>query len=157
MTLLNNDTIPEITLEGFQVVSSDMFRRAFRLFAPSMTLWNNSICFSKAAVNALNNCARIRIHVNPMTKKILIVPVTSNDKDGIKWLQSSENPSSRKIECIQFASQLYKRWGFDPQRTYRASGKIVAVEGKIMVLFDFNEPESWNYKEKALYDKSGQN
>nr|MBQ6243004.1 hypothetical protein [Lachnospiraceae bacterium] len=154
MTLLNNDTIPEITLDGFQVVSADMFRRAFRLFDPSMTLWNNSICFSKAAVTALNNCARIRIEVNTMAKKILIAPVTSNDKDGIKWLQSGENPSARKIECIQFASQLYKLWGFDPKRTYRAPGKIVAVERKIMVMFDFSEPESWNYKEKAANDKN---
>ena len=149
MVQLKTDTIPEISLDGFQVVSSDMFRQAFRLFEPAMTLWKNSICFSKAAVNALNSCARIRIEVNTIMRRILIVPVNSNDKDGIRWLQSGDNPSGRKIECVQFASQLYKVWGLDPKRTYRAPGKVVSVDRKVMVLFDFNDPENWVYKEKS--------
>ena len=147
-------TIPEINIEGFQVVSADMFRPALRLFDPTMTLWYTSIGFSKATVTTLNNCERIRIEVNNLQKKILIVPVNSNDKDGIKWLKDAPEPSSRRIECASFTNQLFKLWDFDSKRAYRAIGKPVSVDRKLMILFDFSLPESWVYKEKYKHEAS---
>ena len=148
---INPMGLQEINMDGFQVVSSDLFRHAYRLFDPTMTLWSSSICFSKAAVTALNNCERILVRVNNAQKRILIVPVNSNDRDGIKWLKDTPEPSARRIECTPFTSQLYKLWDLDPKRTYRASGKVVSADRKVMILFDFNDPESWIYKEKNAH------
>lgn len=131
------------------MVSGEMFRHAFRLNAPTVTMWPNSISFSKAAVVALNSCERVRIEVNTQKHMLLAAPITEKDKDNVRWMKNSKEPASRKIECIAFASQLYDAWGWRKDYAYRATGKIISVEKKVMLLFDFTTPESWKFKEKA--------
>ena len=116
---------------------------------PTATLWPNSISFSRAALQALNMCERIRVEVNPTKRCILIVPVTEKDKDNVRWLKSRNEPAARKIECTDFTSQLYDSWGWKKDLAYRVTGRIVTAEKKVMLLFDFSLPESWKHKEKA--------
>ncbi len=146
--MTNYTSMPEINIEGFQVVSADLFHHSYRVYEPTITIWYTSICFSKAAVTALNTCERIHVEVNAMQKGLLIVPVTASDKNAIKWLKNSKDPMSRRIECRPFTAQLYKLWGFQQDRAYRAKGRLVTVDNKVMILFDFNDPESWLYKGK---------
>lgn len=40
-------------------------------------------------------------------------------------------------------------WGWEKNYVYRAIGRIVAADNKVMLLFDFREPESWPWKEKS--------
>lgn len=143
------EEIMEISREGFQVVSGDLFRRAFRVSTPTATIWPNSITFNKAALTALNNCERIRIEVNIAKRCILIVPVTEKDKDGVSWTSKSKEPSVRKIECQPFTKQLYDHWGLKNDLAYRTTGRVVSADKKVMVLFDFSKSENWTYKEKA--------
>lgn len=144
-----NDEIQEISKEGFQVVSGGMFRRVIRLGQPTATIWPNSISFSKASLQALNTCERIRIEVNPAKHCILIVPVTEKDKDNVRWLKTGKDPSARKIECTAFTSQLYESWGWKKDLAYRVVGRIVTAEKKVMLLFDFTVPESWKFRDKG--------
>ena len=147
--MTNNDMIPEISHDGFQVVSGEMFKHMQRISQPSATLWYNSISFSKASVQALNNCERVRIEVNPSTKRLLIVPVTIKDKDNIHWVKNVKDPQARKIECKAFTAQLFETWGWKPDYVYRTTGRVVSVDKKVMLLFDFSEPESWLWKERT--------
>ena len=144
--------IQEISKEGFQVVSGELFQRVPRMGQPMATLWPNSISFSKAALQALNMCERIRVEVNPTKRCILIVPVTEKDKDNVRWLKTRKEPAARKIECTAFTSQLYDSWGWKKDLAYRVSGRIVTAEKKVMLLFDFSMPESWKFKVKAKAD-----
>ena len=143
------EEIREVSMDGFQVVSGDMFRNFTRLNLPAITLWYNSISFSKASVVMLNNCERVRIEVNPKTRCILLIPVTSKDKDAVRWAKTGKEVQPRKIECLAFTSQLFDGWGWDRKRVYRTTGRIVSSDKKIMLLFDFSNPESWPMKEKA--------
>ena len=143
------EEIREVSMDGFQVVSGDMFRSITRLNLPAITLWYNSISFSKASVVMLNNCERVRIEVNPKTRCILLIPVTSKDKDAVRWAKTGKEVQPRKIECLAFTSQLFDGWGWDRKRVYRTTGRIVSSDKKIMLLFDFSNPESWLMKEKA--------
>ena len=143
------EEIREVSLDGFQVVSGDMFRNLTRINVPAITLWYNSISFSKASVTALNNCERVRIEVNPKTRCILLIPVTAKDKDGVRWAKTGKDTQRRKIDCLAFTSQLFDGWGWDRKYVYRATGHIVSSDKKIMLLFDFNDPESWRMREKA--------
>lgn len=143
------EEIREISMDGFQVVSGDMFRNITRLTLPSITLWYSSISFSKASLVALNNCERIRMEVNPKTRCILLVPVTAKDKDAIRWIKTGKEIHPRKIDCLAFTSQLFDGWGWDQKRVYRTTGRIVSCDKKIMLLFDFSDPENWIMKEKA--------
>lgn len=147
--MLVKEGIQEISREGFQVVSGEMFRHMQRLNLPSFTLWYNSVSFSKAAVLALNTCERIRIEVNPKTKCILIIPVTAKDKDSVRWIKNMKDPQARKIECRAFTSQLFDSWNWDKNCVYRTTGRVVSAEKKVMLLFNFSEPESWPFKERV--------
>ena len=143
------EELKEVSLNGFQVVSGDMFRQATRLNLPAITLWYNSISFSKATVTALNNCERIRIEVNPGTRCILLIPVTSKDKDAVRWVKTGKEVQPRKIECLAFTSRLFDGWGWNKKNVYRTTGRIVSSDKKIMLLFNFSDPETWPMKEKA--------
>lgn len=147
-----NNSIPEISLDGFKVVSGDMFAHLPRKGEPTCTLWYDSISFSMMALQSLNNCERVRIEVNPKTKCVLVVPVTIQDKDGIRWVQGENKITSRKIYCRAFSSQLYATWKFSPQRVYRAKGKLVSSDQKVMLLFDFSKPENWQYREGKKHE-----
>ncbi|MDE7192601.1 MAG: hypothetical protein K2O14_01405 [Oscillospiraceae bacterium] len=138
--------LPEISMEGFQVVSGELFVHPPAKKEASCTIWYTSISFSKASLYALNCCERIRIEVNSKTKCILLVPVTAKDKDGIRWVKGIKETTTRKIECKAFTSQLYKTWGLNPNMVYRTYGRIVAANNKIMLLFDFSDSKSWRSK-----------
>lgn len=149
------DEIPEISLEGFQVISGDIFRGRQRSTKPSATLKYNSISFNRAALNALNNCERIRFEINPQTKAMVIIPVTAKDVDNVSWIKNSKDPTPRKIECISFASYLYKMWKWSKEYTYRSTGKVVSADKKVMLLFEFSNPEKWKSNEKAKSKSDG--
>ena len=142
----NFGDVLQISLEGFQTVSSELFRRPPQTAALTMTLWRNSIGFSKAAIIALNCCERIRIHVHPKTKCILISPSTASDKDSIRWLRSNKVPASKKMECAAFARSLFELWGLDSDQVYKTAGRIVTVENKVMLCFDFSAAVCWKFE-----------
>jgi len=143
-----NESIQEISRDGFKVVSGEMFRRSFRISAPTATIWPNRISFSKAALVALNNCERVRFEVNAAKRCMLVVPVTEKDKDNVRWLKNSKEPAVRMIECLAFTKQLYESWDWKTDVAYRTTGRIVSADKKVMLLFDFNDAESWKYKDK---------
>lgn len=146
MTNEQKMNIPEISIEGFQIVGGDMFSHTPYLSEPSCTINFTGISFNKMSVSALNNCERVRIEINPKTKCLLIVPVTIKDKDGIRWTKNIKNPIAKKIECKLFTSKLYEMWKWDVENDYRAVGKIVCADKKVMMLYDFSEPETWKSK-----------
>ena len=142
-----NNSIPEISIDGFKVVSGKMFAHLPRKGEPTCTLWNNSISFNMTALQSLNSCERVRIEVNPKTKGLLVIPVTIQDKDGVRWVQGADKITPRKIFCREFSSQLYETWKLNLRYVYRANGKLVSSDKKVMLLFDFSKPENWQYRE----------
>ena len=149
-----SDEIQEINLEGFQVVSGDLFTNYTRTSNPTVTLWHSSISFSKASLTLLNGCERIRVEINPNSTCLLIVPVTIKDKDNIHWVKGIKDPVPRKMECKRFTSHLYKTWSLDPEFVYRTIGRVVTAKNKVMILFDFNKAESWKQSSKARSRKN---
>ena len=147
--------LQEVSMEGFQVVSGSMFSHFPKTSEPSCTLWYTSISFSKSAVNALNGCERVLVQVNAKTKGILIVPVSSKDKDGILWLKDSKVVEAKKMDCKAFTSQLFQTWGFDPEYVYRSYGRVVTADKKIMLLFEFKSPETWKSRAKGKVNLNG--
>lgn len=137
------DEIQEISTEGFQVVSGDFFKGSQKTGMPTATIWYNSISFSKAALTALNSCERIRIEININTRGMLIIPVTAKDKDSVRWTKNKKEPITRKIECRAFTSKLFDSWDWDKESVYKATGRIVTSDSKVMLLFEFNKPENW--------------
>ena len=138
--------IEEVSLEGFQIVSSDMFVHLPRKSDATCTIWPTKVSFSKLVLSALNNCEYVRIEVNPRTKCLVVLPVTSNDKNSIRWIKGTKQFSIRNMESKRFGDQVYQSWGLDPEYNYRAVGRLVTANQKVMMLFDFNGAESWKTK-----------
>jgi len=131
--------ISDITLDGFQVVSSQYFSR---LIEPSMTLFNTAVSFSTSAINALQNCEAIQILVSEKEKGIIVCPCASKEKNAILW--SKGKHSGNRLECSAFARQLYDVWALDTNLRYKAFGKLVKADNKVMLLFNFENCEAWN-------------
>lgn len=137
----------EITLEGFQIVNSNMFMHLPRKGEPSCSLWPNRLSFNKLSLQVLNNCEYVRMEVNPTSKKLLVIPVASKDKDAIRWVKGQHELNIRYFESKRFGDTVYEAWGLDNRLNYRAPGHLVSSNGKVMLLFDFSQAETWKTKE----------
>lgn len=135
--------IEEMTLDGFQIVSASMFHHPPRKCEATCTIWPTRISFNKLTLEKLHYCDYIKIQVNPTTKCLLLSPVTSSDKDSIRWVKGEKEKFLRNLESKAFGEHLYQKWGLDADYNYRAVGRLVTVNQKVMILFDFNHPEVW--------------
>ena len=140
---MSDSIIKEISLDGFQVVSGQMFCHLPRMSEPTLTITPKGLSFNKAVIEALNCCEHIRIEVNDRKRGILIVPVTAKDRDGIRWLKSGKRVQGKSVDCTRFVNHLYGIWGWESDARFRSTGKLVSSEGKVMLLFDFTQPETW--------------
>lgn len=143
------NSIEELSLDGFQIVRADMFLHLPRKGDATCTIWPTKLSFSKLALNALNSCEYVRIEINPTSKCMLVVPVTSKDKDSIRWIKGQKEYSVRNMESKTFGDLLYSSWGLNPECNYRATGKLVSSNGKVMLLFDFANAEMWKTKRQG--------
>ena len=130
--------IGDVSLDGFQVVRGHYFSRASE---PSLTVRPNSLTFNIAAYAALNNCEAVQVLVNRDSQRILVRPINSSEPDAVSWIKDLDSPKAKPIECSVFTRQLYEKWGWDPNRRYRANGKLVKYDKKLMILFDMTDPE----------------
>ena len=130
--------IGDVSLDGFQVVRGHYFSR---ILEPSMTIRATSLTFSIAAYNALNNCEAVQVLVNQESRRVLVRPISSSENDAVGWIKNLDSPKSKPIECSAFANQLYDVWEWDKKRRYRANGKLVKYDKKLMLMFDFTDPE----------------
>ena len=95
----------------------------------------------------LNSCDSVRVSVNAESKKILITPSASKDKDAIRWIRKTNPLEARRMACTKLTDKLYEAWEWDKDFIYRARGKLVTVNNKVMLLFDFNDLEKWKRPE----------
>lgn len=140
------NTMEEVSLDGFQVVHSEMFAHIPRKSEATCTIWPTRIAFSTLCLQLLNGCGYIRIEVNPKTKRLLVIPSMSNNKDSIRWVAGTKLDQIRSMESKAFGTEIYRQWNLDPGCNYRTMGRLVCANQKVMLLFDFTEAEIWKNK-----------
>ncbi len=133
-------SLKQVDLDGFQLVNSSFFTS---LTAPAMSIWNDSISFSQATYLALNNCEAIAIRKNNERHMILIETVQSTNSNAVMWKKGKEVVKYSKISCSTFTRQIYEDWGLDERARYKAVGRMVQADKKVMILFDFTSAEKW--------------
>jgi hypothetical protein len=138
MKSFDDFAIGDINLDGFQVVKGNYFNKQIE---PYMAFRETSVSFNVSAYKALNCVATVHIMVNQANRKILIRPVGSDDVDSITWIRNFDNLSSKPMECAAFTRPLYEMWKWKPKTRYRAYGKLVQCDKKLMLVFDFSSPE----------------
>jgi len=138
MKAFNDFAIGDVNLDGFQVVKGNYFNRQIE---PYMAFRETSIAFNISAYKALNCVATVQIMVNQVNRKILIRPISSDETDSINWIKNLDHLSSQPIECAAFTRPLYEMWKWQAKTRYRAYGKLVQNDKKLMLMFDFTSPE----------------
>ena len=141
------EAVNEISMDGFQIVSSDFFTYVTRTTAPTLTIWDGSIGFSKQDILMLNSCENIMFQINAKERKALVIPTKSTDKDAVRWIKKLNPIEARKISCPKLTDKIYEMWNWDKDYIYRAYGRLVTSGNKVMLLFDFSEPEKWKRPE----------
>lgn len=140
------NAVEEVSLDGFQIVAAEMFVHLPRKGEATCSIWPSKLSFSKLVLSSLNNCEYVRIEINPITKCLVVMPVTSSDKNSIRWIKGQKEFTVRNMESKRFGDQIYSMWGLDPNYNYRAIGHLVTANKKVMMLFDFNTAELWKSK-----------
>ena len=141
-----NLDLQEITLDGFQVVSSKFFGKQN---GPVMSMQRKCIVFNSAAVKQLNNCEAIQIMINEAQKVVLIKPAPSHDSEAVLW-NKGEKKQYARLECVSLVKHLMEKWKFDSDIKYLVNGKLVRVENKVMMVFDFKECQRFDSTGKRL-------
>ncbi len=135
------ESFNEISMDGFKVVSGEYVTTVPKPTAPVLTISDGRLSFTKRDVLILNTPEHVLIRVNGEEQKILIVPTKSTDKDAVKWVAKMDPVEARKITCYKLTDQLFDMWGWDKSCYYRAIGRLVIANDKVMLLFDFSNPE----------------
>lgn len=139
------DFLTNISLDGFKVVQGQCFERQAEI---AMTIRKTNISFSIPAHKALNDCEMIQILVNAPKRNIVVMPTNSNDPNAIRWRKHEKNKSVSWIFCSMFCNQIFRDWGWNEDLRYKAKGRIVTSDSKVMLLFDFNNAESYRKQER---------
>ena len=139
----------EISLDGYQVVNKELFQNNYGRHQITMTMWPNAICFSKSAIVAMNSCQHIRLHISKTDKTVLIGAATEKDPNSIKWVTGLKEVNPRKLDCPKLAAPLYQKWNLDKVKVYKTIGEIVVVDKKVMLLFNYDDAESWKYGKES--------
>ncbi len=136
--------IKEISLDGFEVVKKKCFCRTY---SPFMTLYNTAVAFNTPCIAALNNCEAVHILVNERKRSIVVTCISSSDPDAIVWNRNKKGEYAR-LECSPFMKSIYEAWNLKPEYKYRADGRILQADGKVLLFFDFSSPEVWKGKRR---------
>lgn len=130
------DLLENVSMEGFQLVNRQFFETPCE---PLLTLWGESIGFSAAAYEALENCQMVKILLNNERKAIMIVPSSSSDPEAMKWKATEKVCKFRRITCPSFARKLMSDWDLDQEAKYRCYGRAARVDSKVVLYFDFSK------------------
>ena len=141
--------IEKVTMDGFKVVSSKMFTNEK---APTMTIFQNEIAFSREAHEYLNYCAAIQMMLNTEERKIMIKAAPSTDENSIVWKNKLKETYIPRINCPKLTRPLFRIWQWNQDYRYKAEGRLVRCDKKPILLFDFNEAKSYSAKEVSKQD-----
>lgn len=133
--------IEELNMDGFQIVNSEMFNHASSRYNVTCSIWPSKISFSRMTLEKLNFCDYVKIQVHPENKCLIVAPVTSSDKQSIRWTREGNEKEFRNMESKMFGEYLYRIWKLNPKSNYRTMGRLVSSNKKVMMLFDFSRAE----------------
>ena len=138
MRTFNELSLDEVSMDGFTIVNGDFFKKPIE---PMLTIRDHCLTFNGAAYKALNLVSSIQLFVHKSNRRILVTPASSDDQTSLLWLKNPDNLSSHSLECTSFARQLFQTYGWIQKNAYRSTGRLVTTGNKVMLLFDFSNPE----------------
>lgn len=132
--------IAEIDLNGFQLINANNFGRWCN---PGITLWYNALAFNNAAFISLGQADSVQFYVNDERKSVIVMPCRSNEEESVALKKTPAKNGYARLECTLFTKKLFESWNFDKDCRYRVCGRQVQSGRKIMLIFDFTNPEVW--------------
>ena len=133
----------ENAVKSFQVVSGDMFSRAFD---PVIRISKKNISFSKSCVDKLPNIDYIELLFNPVERMLIVRPCESDHPNAIKW-------EAKNKSAVPLVRAIYESMGWETDYTFRIPCQVIsnpylASENSTVLVFDLD-----NYVGRAVSKK----
>ena len=134
--------IEDISLKGFIVVKHEFFKQER---TPAMTVFRRKVSFGKECQLALGKCQSVQMMINFDSRQIIVRPMSSSEEDTIVWYKEDlKNPFVGDFACTPLMARVFREWGLDPRYRYKTKGRIVKSDRKLMLMFDFNEADTYD-------------
>ena len=150
-SMVEDSELEALDLSSYTIIGGQLFRKERR---PYMNIFPREISFSDEARILLNSCQAIKILINEKKRTIAIKGAYPSEGHSLIW--SNGNRKKKHIPryaCPKLTSFLYEAWGLDPKYRYKTFGELVQYADKPMVLFDFNNAESFAVKWEDLSNR----
>ena len=100
------EELPEeetVDLAGYQVTKAELFAHSRE---PAITIWENRLKFSMACLRRFPGTTHIQFLINPVEKRMIIRPCTSDTPDCLRWTSGggAKEIKTRDIMCKFFAA-----------------------------------------------------
>jgi hypothetical protein len=130
-----------VPVEGFQVVSADMFSHALD---PVVRFSKSQMAFNSTCISRLNRISQnenglllnrtqyAELLFNPVERMLAVRPCAEDNPNAICW--ATENGRSRVISASAFCRILFSILDWDSEYTYRVPS-IVRSKGEETILF----------------------
>jgi hypothetical protein len=132
-------------VEGFQVVSADMFSHALD---PVVRFSKNQIAFNSTCISRLNRIAQsgtslslnrtqyVELLFNPVKRMLAVRPCAKDNPNAICW--ATENGKSRMVSASAFCRILFSILDWDSEYTYRVPCIVRSRDDETILFFDLD-------------------
>ena len=94
--------------EGYEVVRGEFFSH---IYEPSVSFKDCRVQFNTACLKKMPSVEFVQFLVNPITKKMVVLPCEEDTKDGYAWCTRNGKRKPREIRCKLFFAKLFDMMG----------------------------------------------
>ena len=127
------------TYDGFQVVRGQFFAH---IYEPSLTFNRNRVYVNSICLRKMPDVEYVNFLVNSDDKRVLILPVTEDVADSVKWCTSGgDKRKPRQMTAKVFWAKTMSLMDWNPVHRYKVIGKMVRCEGDVVFAFDLENAD----------------
>ena len=132
----------DIDISGLQVVRKEHFAHSYD---PSISIKPKGVRFSASLIKKLPDVDDIIFLMDPVNMKLVVKPVSSDDRDAIRWSKIEKKTGRRMpkdhMPAARLSKKLYKDMGWNDDTWYKIIGKVVRSRGEILIVFNLKDAE----------------
>lgn len=135
----NDEQLPIMDLDGFQVVRREFFAH---LSEPSVTFCDCKFYVNTACLQCFPDTSYVLALVNQETKIMALMPCPEGVRDSFVWCSTSNGKRKPKhVTCKLFFAKIFELMGWNPHYRYKLLGKKIQANGSSLIAFDLTATE----------------
>lgn len=132
----------DIDISGLQVVRKEHFAHSYD---PSISIKPKGVRFSASLVKRLANVDDVIFLMDPVNMKLIVKPVTADDRDAVRWSKIEKKTGRRmpkdNIPAARLSQKLYRDMGWNADTWYKIIGRVIHSRGETLIVFNLKDAE----------------